>query len=159
MIRASQMGKRFMLETVQWEELRKIRSYKLHSAPYPFNSMYVLIMWVESRSRYIDWLRAGRSGDQIPEGTRFSTPFQTGPGAHPASCTMGTGSFPGVKSGWGVTLTPHPLLVQWSRKSRAMPLSTLWAVRPVQRLSACTRGALYLYIAICQHNGDVSPVN
>jgi len=21
---------------------------------------------------------------------------------------MGTGSFPGVKSGWGVTLTPHP---------------------------------------------------
>ena len=22
--------------------------------------------------------------------------------------------FPGVKSGWGVTLTPHPLLVPWS---------------------------------------------
>ena len=35
-------------------------------------------------------------------------------GAHPASCTMGTGSFPGVKSGRGVTLTPHPLLVPWS---------------------------------------------
>ena len=33
------------------------------------------------------------------------------PEAHPASCTMGTGSFPGVKSGRGVTLTPHPLLV------------------------------------------------
>ena len=31
--------------------------------------------------------------------------------ANPASCTMGTGSFPGVKSGRGVTLTPHPLLV------------------------------------------------
>jgi hypothetical protein len=29
-------------------------------------------------------------------------------GAHPASCTMGTGSFPGVESGRGVTLTPHP---------------------------------------------------
>jgi hypothetical protein len=28
---------------------------------------------------------------------RFSAPVQTGPGAHPASCTMGTGSFPGVK--------------------------------------------------------------
>jgi len=27
---------------------------------------------------------------------------------------MGTGSFPGVKSGLGVTLTPHPLLVPWS---------------------------------------------
>ena len=27
--------------------------------------------------------------------------------------------FPGVKNGQGVTLTPHPLLVPWSRKSRA----------------------------------------
>jgi hypothetical protein len=26
---------------------------------------------------------------------------QTGPGAHPASCTMGSWSFPGVKCGWG----------------------------------------------------------
>jgi hypothetical protein len=33
------------------------------------------------------------------------------PKAHPASCTMVTGSFPGVKSGQGVTLTPHPLLL------------------------------------------------
>ena len=46
---------------------------------------------------------------------------------------------PGVKSGRGVTLTPHPLLVPWSRKSRAIPLLALWAVRPVQSLSACTR--------------------
>ena len=70
---------------------------------------------------------------------RFSAPIQTGPGAHPASCTMGTGSLPGVKSGRGVTLTPHPLPVPWSRKSRAIPLLPLWAVRPVQSLSACTR--------------------
>ena len=55
-------------------------------------------------------------------GARFSAPIQTGPGAHPASCTMGTGSLPGVKSGQGVTLTPHPLLVPWSRMSRAIPL-------------------------------------
>ena len=40
---------------------------------------------------------AGRSGDRIPVGARFSAPIQIGPGAHPASCTMGTGSFPGVK--------------------------------------------------------------
>ena len=30
-------------------------------------------------------------------GARFSAPVQTGPGDHPASCTMGTASFPGVK--------------------------------------------------------------
>jgi len=56
-------------------------------------------------------LRAGRSGDTIPVRARFSAPVQTGPGAHPASCTMGTGSIPGVKSGPGMKLTPHPLLV------------------------------------------------
>ena len=75
---------------------------------------------------------------------RFSAPVQTGPGAHPAYCTMGTGSFPGVKNGRGVLLTPHPLLVPWSRKSRTIPLLPLWAVRPVQSLSACTV-ELYLY--------------
>ena len=73
-----------------------------------------------------------------PGEARFSAPVQTGPGAHPASFTMGTGSFPGVKSSRGVTLTPHTLLVPWSRKGRAIPVLPLWAVRPVQSLSACT---------------------
>jgi hypothetical protein len=36
-------------------------------------------------------------GDRIPVVARFSAPVQTGPGAHPASYTTGTGSFPGVK--------------------------------------------------------------
>jgi len=47
-------------------------------------------------------------------GRDFFAPVQTSPGAHRASCTMGTGSFPGVKSGRRMTLTPHPLLVPWS---------------------------------------------
>jgi len=34
-------------------------------------------------------------------GARFSALVQIGPGAHPASCTMGTGSFAGVKSDRG----------------------------------------------------------
>jgi hypothetical protein len=38
-----------------------------------------------------------------------------------------------------VTLTRHPLLVQWSRKSTCMPLLLLWTVLPVLSLSACTR--------------------
>ena len=41
------------------------------------------------------WLRAGRSVDRILVGASFSAPVQTGPGAHPASSTMGTGYFPG----------------------------------------------------------------
>ena len=47
--------------------------------------------------------------------------------------------FPGGKSGRGVLLIPHPLLVAWSRKSRAIPLLPLWAALPEQSLSACTR--------------------
>jgi len=44
----------------------------------------------------------------------------------------------GEDSGRGVKLTHHPLLVAWSRKSRAIPLLPLWAVRPVQGLGAYT---------------------
>ena len=58
---------------------------------------------------------------------RVFPPIQTGPGAHPATCKMGTGPFPGVKCGRSVLLTIHPLLVQPSWKSRATPLPTLWA--------------------------------
>ena len=76
-------------------------------------------------STYLIWYNVGRvssvgiatgygldgPGIESRWGARLSTPVQTGPEDHPASCTTGTGSFPGVKSGWGVMLTPHPLLV------------------------------------------------
>ena len=40
-------------------------------------------------------------------GARFSAPVQAGPGAHPVSWRMGTGSFPGVKRpGRGVSHPP-----------------------------------------------------
>jgi hypothetical protein len=53
---------------------------------------------------------------------RYFPPVQPSPGAHPASCTMGTGFFPGVKCDRGVTLTTQPLLVPRSWKSRAILL-------------------------------------
>jgi hypothetical protein len=90
-------------------------------------------------SRYSDWLQAGLYRDRIQMEARFSTPVQTGPGAHPSSSKMGTGYFPRVASGRGVTLTPHQLLVPWSWKIRAILLFPLWAVRPVLSVSACTR--------------------
>jgi hypothetical protein len=53
-------------------------------------------------------LRAGRSGDRIPLGPRFTAPVQTGPAAHPASYTTGTGSLLGVKRPErGVDHPPH----------------------------------------------------
>jgi len=62
-----------------------------------------------------------------PGGDEIFRPSRLGPGAHPASCKMGTGSFPEVKCGRGVLLTIHPLLVPRSWKNRAIPLPTLWA--------------------------------
>jgi len=56
-------------------------------------------------------------------GARFSAPVQTGSEAHPASCTMGTGSFLGVRCCRGVTLTPHPLLVQRSKIESSWPMT------------------------------------
>jgi hypothetical protein len=111
-------------------------------------SVMPFCVWAGKRSRYSEWLWAGRSGDRIPVGARFSTPVQTGPGVHPASCTVDTGSFLGVKSSQGVTLTPYPLLVPWSRKGRAIPLLPLWAVQPVQSLGACTR-VHFIFTILC----------
>jgi hypothetical protein len=79
-------------------------------------------------------------------GARFSAPVQTGPGAHPASCTMGTGSVSGVKNGRGVTLTSHPLLVPLVMKEQS------YTSTPPMGRTACTepqclyKGDLYLYL-------------
>jgi len=49
-----------------------------------------------------------------------------------------------------VTLTPHPLLVPWSWKGRATPLLSLWAVRPLQSISASTRVHFpFLHVSSC----------
>jgi len=51
--------------------------------------------------------RAGRSGDRISVGARFSAHFHTGIGAHLASHTIDIGSFPGLKRpGRGVNHPP-----------------------------------------------------
>jgi hypothetical protein len=64
-----------------------------------------------------------RSWSRIPVEARFSAPVQTGPGVHPASCTMVIGSFPEAESGRGLTVIPHPLLVPRSIKhTRSIPL-------------------------------------
>ena len=83
-------------------------------------------------------LRAGMSGDRILMGVRFSSPVQTGRGAHPASCTMGTGSYPGVKRpGRGVDHPPHlaPRLKKEYSFTSTPPLG----------LRGLIQGELYLY--------------
>jgi len=78
-----------------------------------------------SLSLYI-YIWAGRSGIESRWGRDFP-PVQTAPWAHTASCTMGTGTFQGVRCGRGDLLTTHALVVPRLWKSRAIPLPTLWA--------------------------------
>jgi hypothetical protein len=67
---------------------------------------------------------------------------QTCSGAHPASCTTGTGVLsPGVKHGRGVTLTIHPHLVPRFRMSRSYIFS------PTSFSLACSGTALdFIYM-------------
>jgi len=77
---------------------RKARTYVLPAPPTKvelFSFPYFLSRAGIAQS--VDSLPAGRSGDRIPLGARFSTPVQTDPGDHPASYTMDTVSFPGIK--------------------------------------------------------------
>jgi hypothetical protein len=61
-------------------------------------------------------IAAGLYGDRIPVGATFFAPVQTGPGAHPASCTMGTGSLSRRLSSRGAALTTDPHLAPRLKK-------------------------------------------
>jgi len=66
-----------------------------------------MYFWPGWLSCYSDSLRAGWSGYRVPLAARISTPFQTCPGAHPASYTVDTRSFQGLKRpGRGVDHPP-----------------------------------------------------
>ena len=60
---------------------------------------WIIIIIVDRDSSVGIATRYGLDGPVIESrwGARFSAPVQTGPGAHPASYTMGTGSLLGVK--------------------------------------------------------------
>jgi hypothetical protein len=58
-------------------------------------------------SRYSESLLTGRSWDLNPVEAIFSATVQAGPGVHPASCTMGTGSLLEVKRSWRGVDHPH----------------------------------------------------
>ena len=70
---------------------------------------------------------------------RFFAPVLTGPGAHPASYTMATGSFPGVKRpGRGVFHPPH--LAPKLKKAYS------YTSTPPMGLRGLLQGEPYLYL-------------
>jgi hypothetical protein len=100
---------------------------------------------------------------------RFSAPVQTGPGAHPSSCTVGTGSFPGVQSGRCVTPISHPLLVPRSKNRVGLylysPERPSWPGKRVKPnptsfvlvyTGLSEKGRYKSYIAMICHAGNVT---
>jgi hypothetical protein len=82
--------------------------WKLQPPVSLINTFYVTY-WVGWDSAVGIATRYGMNGPGIESRweARFSTPVQTGSGAHPASCTMGTRYLPGVKRpGGGVDHPP-----------------------------------------------------
>jgi len=94
--------------------------------PVNINSWIYRLQWAGELSLYSDWATDWRSGIES-RWERDFPPIHTGPGAKPASCKMGTGSFTGVKCGRGVLLNIHRFLVPWVRKSTAITLPIIWA--------------------------------
>ena len=112
-----------LLEISFWRGWERTSNTFIHySSSHPrFETSTIQIEWGSSVGIETDY-GLDATGIESRCGRDFP-PVQTGPGAHPASCTMGTGSFLGVKCGRGVLLTTHLLLAPRSWKSRAIPLT------------------------------------
>ena len=94
----------------------------------------------------------GLGGPEIESRWRRDFPHLPRPALGPAK--LPAQSVPiflqGGKNGQSVNLTSQPLLVPWSKNSRAKPLLLLWAVCPVQSLIACTSVHFtYFYVTRC----------
>jgi hypothetical protein len=87
-----------------------------------------------------DSLRAGRAVDRFLAGERFSSPVQTGSGAYPASCTMGTESLSRrVKRPVRGVDYPPPLSAEVKERIELCLLFSVWV------FMACSRVNFLLY--------------
>lgn len=84
---------------------------------------YEAVGGARQRSRYSNTLRAKRLGVRTPAGARFSAPVHI---TSPASCALGTASFPGVRR-------------------------TVRGAEPPTPFSAHVKERIKLYIHLCLH--------
>jgi hypothetical protein len=86
------------------------------------------------------WAGYGLDGSGIVSrwGARFFAHVQTGPGTHPASRTMGTRSFPGVKRPGHGADHPPPSSAEVTKRYSYTSIHPLGQFRPVT-------GLLYLF--------------
>ena len=109
----------------------------------------------------------------VPVGARFFAPVQTGPGAHSASYTMGTGSFLGVKRPGRGADHPHPSKCRgqervglylyspsgpsWPVMGAPLPLPLQHEYRNMQR-HYHVKAAMQQCMSVCSHGRTRLPV-
>jgi hypothetical protein len=99
-----------------------------------FKKHSYIFRWAGITQLVSDSVRAGRSGDRIPVRARYSATVQTGPETHPATYTMDTGSFLGLKRpGRGVDHPPH--LTPRLRKKESYTSTSLWVFMVCSRVN------------------------
>jgi len=118
-----------------------------------------------------DSLRAGRCGDLIPVGARFSSPFHTGPGAPSLPPIRLTPLlFPGGKTGRGVSLNKLPSIAKvkdrvelyfycpswtsWTVIRWPLPLPTVKHIREVLFKNICVY--LISHSVVCLFQNELS---
>ena len=96
-----------------------------------------------------DSLRTGRSVDRFLAGERFSTPVQTGSGAYPASCTVGTESVSRrVKRPVRGVDHPLPLSAEVKGRIELCLLFSVWVFMACSRVNFL----LYFFKYFIKHN-------
>jgi hypothetical protein len=101
-IQNQQMHQNYPFNVMLSQTLLHISAYQRHhqGAHMIFTSyLYVGVHYMKNNriSREIAPISIVTLWIKIRVEARFFTHFQTGPGAHPASCSMDIGSFPGIK--------------------------------------------------------------
>ena len=82
-------------------------------------------------------------------GSRFSAPVQTGPGAHPALYTVGTGSLPGVKRPGGGVDRPSPSSAEVKERVNLYLYSPSGPSWPVVGWTLPLPLHIYIYMCVC----------
>ena len=129
-------------------QYQQFQQAEMYTATWDMKLIISSMCWVAQSVQQLatDWMVQGSN----PGGDEIFRTFPDQPWGPPSLLYNGYWIFPrGKERSQGVTLNPHPLLVPWSRKSRAIPLLSLWTVQPVQSLSACTRVHFTLFYLPC----------
>ena len=134
-----------------WESFLKVRT--LFSLLSLCPTLLVVLIWRHNLRIFEKCLDCGGPGSSVGIATGYGLdgpgiesrwgrdfPYLSRLALGPTSLLYnGYRVFTGGKKRQGRDADLSLLLVLWSRKSRAISLLPLWAVRPVQSLSACTR--------------------